>query len=102
MTVQGTLVLNWTHLWFAAIWLTFGALCTIYVGRRGIAVGAIVATLSGLFVHGALLKYSPGAGGGFTGPGTDLNVWVPDLLIPFFAVIIGSLIGELIKPSVED
>lgn len=100
MTIQGSILLTWTHLGQGLAWLLVGLIATSYTNKRGIYIALLVPLVYGLFVEGILFR--PGIGIPTALLDADLNDFVTKLLIPFFAAVIGGLLGELIRPSTGD
>ncbi len=99
ITVAGITV-SVSTLFIAFVWMVGGALCTLLTSRRGmyIAIFAplIVAVIPQLVIVGpdpqvVWLPYR-----------TDISRYVNFAAVPFFASIVGGLIGELIMPSEEE
>lgn len=100
MTIQGTILLTWTHLGQALAWVLVGMIATGYTHKRGIYIAVMIPLIYGLFIEGVMFR--PPLGGPVAFFDADLNEWVTKLLIPFFSSVIGGLLGELIRPSTGD
>jgi hypothetical protein len=99
----GRVLLTWSSLYLGILWLIAGALCTLLTRRRGlylaILLPVVVALIPNLFwVNGTgvnktfqWLRY-----------GSELSPYWTFVIIPFFASLVGGLIGELISPSQEE
>lgn len=101
---NGQVTLTWTTLYFAILWLGAGVACTVFTRRRGLYI-AILFPLIVAVLPQVLIVNPPGGVNPFFQffrMGGDLTPYWDEAIIPFFASVVGGLIGELISPSEEE
>lgn len=100
---NGRVLLTWTSLYFGVIWVLAGMCCTVFTKRRGlylaVVIPVVVSVLPAIFFVNAP---GPNPTFQFFRFGGDLSTYWNIAIIPFFASLVGGLLGELISPSEEE
>lgn len=100
---NGRVLLTWTSAYYGVIWLMAGMACTLLTRRRGLIVAVVMPILVSLLPT-IFTVNAPGPNPTFQffRFGGDLSVYWNTAIIPFFASLVGALLGELISPSEEE
>lgn len=100
---NGRVRLTWTSLYFACVWIVAGMVCTLFTKRRGLYVAIVMPIL--VSVLPAIFFVSSGGVNPviqFFRFGDQIGDYWDIAIIPFFASLVGGLLGELINPSEEE